>query len=322
MNFRFTDYPQPVALSVYEKSLSSMTARLMDTGAIAAIYQLGGVSNAGISDIDMLAVFKNDVVVNRNFLEGISEVERYLFIHNLYGISESNFGEAQIHSFYYKYKLLAGKELPVISLNKSTDQQLNIQVALEFLLKFFITLELQKEYGVIRLRDLLLHVKALEYDLEFLGIKEGIVYDCIADVLSWRNNWFNVHPAESYVNKWMQTFYPALNELVADAFAKHTFFLPRRTSYRISRNMEIIPAHGKILMVRKGLLLPVQLSGFGKKYFRLQNRLNRFQIMVPVTTDRIPPMLENKFHFEKKIVEYNKKFLPYFLPLTSSLHII
>ena len=320
MNFRFTDYPHEVPLSAYETALASMSQRLIDSGAVITVYQSGGVSNPGISDLDMIAVFKNDLKVDRNFLDGLSQVERYLFIHNLYGVSENNFGEAQIYAFYYNYKFLSGQELTVDSINKSPHQLLKRQVALEFLLKFFITLELQKAYGVIRLRDLLLHIKALQYDLEFLGIKDGTVYECVTEVLQWRTNWFNVHPAESYINKWMSRFYPALSDLMVHAFGDHSFYLPSQPAYRISKNIQLVPSSGKAMMVRKGFLLPAQLSSFGKKYFRLQNRLNSFDVRVPIHTDNIPDVLGKKFQYEKKIIDYNKKFLPYFLPLTSSLH--
>ena len=62
---------------------------------------------------------------------------------------------------------------------------MKVQVALEFLLKFYVTLGIQRAYGVIRMRDVLLHVKALQYDLEFLGINEGAVHDGINKVLAW-----------------------------------------------------------------------------------------------------------------------------------------
>jgi len=261
------------------------------------------------------------VAVERNFLEGLTDDERYLFIHNLYGISENNFDEAQEYVFYFNYKFLAGNELKIKNAIQDSDLlSMKKQVALEFLLKFYITVHLQEEYGVIRMRDLLLHLKALQYDLEFLGITNGIISDGVAHVLQWRNNWFNVPPAKSYVVKWMNNFLPALNELADDVFQNHSLYLPPQQEYKIAKNIQLIPSSGKITMERKGMLLPVQLSGFGKKYFRLQNKLNNFRVQVPVRTDSIPPVLERKFQFEKKIVAYNKKFLPHFLPLTSSLH--
>jgi hypothetical protein len=323
MNFRFTDYPREEPLSFYNEALDAMTARLMESGAVTAVYQLGGISNPGISDLDMLAVFKNEVEVDRNFLDGLSEDERYLFIHNVYGISENNFDEAQEYAFYFNYKFLAGKDLkPKIAPEESDLSAMKKQVALEFLLKFYITLQLQKEYGVFRMRDLLLHVKALQYDLEFLGITNGIVSDGVSQVIQWRNNWFNVPPAKSYVNKWINNFLPSLNELVIDTFKNHSLYLPPQEEYNVAKNIQLIPSSGKITVERKGLLLPVQLSVYGKKYFRLQNKLNRFRVPVPVRTDSFPPVLEKKFQFEKKIIAYNKKFLPHFLPLTSSLHAI
>src|SRR6187431_2115681 len=178
MNYRIIDYPHQVDLSFYDKSLGKMTERLISNGAASAVYQAGGVSNPGISDLDMVVIFKNEVHVDENFLQDLSAKERYLFIHNLYGISERDFEEAQRFAFYYSYKLLAGKDLRIkIPISDAELLQMKVQVALEFLLKFYITLSIQKSYGVIRMRDILLHVKAIQYDLQFMGITDGKVYE-------------------------------------------------------------------------------------------------------------------------------------------------
>jgi hypothetical protein len=48
--------------------------------------------------------------------------------------------------------------------------------------------------------------------------------------------------------------------------------------------------------------------------------MNRFQFNIPVQSSGIPEVIQGKFQFERTIVDYNKKYLPHFLPITSSLH--
>ena len=99
MSYSIIDYPHGVSASFYEDALQSMAEKVLETGAAKAVYQVGGVSSPGISDLDMVIVFKHQAEVTRNFLEDLSEEERYLFIHNLYGISEDDFGGAEKFAF-------------------------------------------------------------------------------------------------------------------------------------------------------------------------------------------------------------------------------
>jgi hypothetical protein len=141
-------------------------------------------------------------------------------------------------------------------------------------------------------------------------------------VLEWRKSWFDSQPSEKNVVEWVHNFYSVLEEFLIEALTEYRLYLPQKPAYRISKNILLIPSEGKLRLERKGILLPAQLSGLGKPYFRIQNRFNRFELKLNIHRENIPSALEKRFHFEKKIVDYNKKFLPDFLPLTSSLHAV
>ncbi|MCX6276448.1 MAG: hypothetical protein NTV09_14710 [Bacteroidetes bacterium] len=323
MSIRIIDFPHSIPEAAYRQALKSMTERVVRTKMAKAVYQVGGISSPGISDLDMVVVFQDNAMVEENLLAGLTKEEQYLFIHNLYGISERKFAEAEQFAFYHQYELLAGVDLRSHSRLPAPDiEELKIQIALEFMVKMHVTLFLQSSYGVLRMRDLLLHVKALQYDLDFLGVTGDKVNRHISQVLEWRNSWFKSLPAERDILAWWKAFYTDFDRLLRDKFASLPFYLPAQTSYSIAKNILLLPSEDRISSSHKGLILPKLLSLIGKKYFRLQNRLNRFQFNIPVKSDHFPDVIEKKFRFEKDIVDYNKKYLPHFLPITSSLHAI
>lgn len=323
MSIRIIDFPRPIETSFYEQALQTMCKRLLALNSVVAIYQIGGVNSPGISDLDMMIVFADGVRLDQNLLEGLSRDERYLFIHNLYGVSAGNFSDVERYAFYHQYRLLAGEDVRSHSLLSDAEKGLlKIQTALEFMVKLYITLYLQQRYQVLRIRDLLLHVKAMKYDLGFLNITSGNVFQEVEQVIAWRKNWFIKPPSNEDIISWWNSFNEHFNSLLSEMLATHPFYLPPRAYYRISKNMVLAPALDKLAVVHKGFILPNLFCSIEKKYFRLQNRLNNFQFQIPMKSSEIPELLLKRFQFEQNIVEYNKRYLPHFLPVTSSLHAI
>ena len=54
----FIRKPRYFPLIAYEKALLKMTERLKQVDGLIAIYQIGGLSTPGVSDIDILVVFE------------------------------------------------------------------------------------------------------------------------------------------------------------------------------------------------------------------------------------------------------------------------
>jgi hypothetical protein len=320
MKYMIIDFPHPQDKSFYQRSLERMTQRLMQSGSVKSVYQVGGISSPGISDLDMVAVFEDGVRVDRDFLKSLSKEERYLFIHNLYGISAGDFQEASQFAFYHNYSLLGGEDTRKNMQDRPQDAALSIQVAMEFLVKMHTTIFMQESYGVLRMRDLLLHVKALQYDLDLLAVTWGGLFDHVSQVIRWRKSWFVETPSTDEILTWWTGFVSGLRQFLEQELMSHPFYLPPGGVYRISKNVYLFPAD-KFASSRQGFVLPEFFSAFGKKFFRLQNRLNSFRFEIPVKSTMLPAIIESKFRFEKKIVEYNRNFLPHFLPLTSSLHV-
>ena len=61
-----------------------------------------------MSDIDLVVVFRDNTNYPFNPRKNFDIIENYLFTHNPFGISESDFKRSQDYSFSHNYKLLHG----------------------------------------------------------------------------------------------------------------------------------------------------------------------------------------------------------------------
>jgi hypothetical protein len=321
MNYRIIDCPHYVSESEYKTVLDSMANRLKKFAETISIYQIGGVGNPGISDLDMVVVFNDNKKIEKNFLSGLTTKQRYLFIHNLYGISQTDFKDAGRYIFFDNFTLLYGTDLRSIQVLSSEETEaLKKQVAIEYIIKMSINVYLQQFYKVLRLRDLLLHVKALQYDFDFLGIRSGRIFEKSSEIIEWRRSWFVNTPSNKDIIKWWAEFYEEFELFLKTLFENHKFYLPEKISYSVANNISFIRSKNKVVFSREGFILPVIFSFIGKRYFKLQNKFNNFKFELPITSENIPSILQQKFSFDKRHFQYNKFFLPNFFTLTVNLH--
>ena len=323
MSYRIINYPNPVERSEYEAATEKMLQRLSEEKNILSVYSIGSVGNLGISDLDMVVVVEDQKVIQQNYLLDLSLRERYLFTHNLYAISTSDFEKAGRFTFFHNYILNSGPELRSQQTPSALDSELlKKQVALEFIVKMYINTTLQETYKVLRMRDVLLHVKALMYDFDFLSLDHHPFKERVNTVIKWRKEWFDHTPGHDEIVRWWNLFCKELFDFTAEVLRDYDFFLPDKPSFQISKNIVLVPRlTGPPSIKHKGILLPNFLSTGGKKFFRLQNRVNRFEFYLPAKQKDIAPLIQQKFEFESALSSYGKKYLPYFLPLTSSLHL-
>ena len=102
MSMYLTNFPRFVPVSSYDFAIQRMVQKLKRQDGVVCIFQIGSINSPGISDIDMLVVFEDGVECSLNPLEDLSKRERYLFSHNLFGVSKTNFSEAQRYTFFHK----------------------------------------------------------------------------------------------------------------------------------------------------------------------------------------------------------------------------
>ena len=167
MQLNFIEYPKKIKSKVYDKTIKLVSKKLIEDKSVKSIYQIGHVKSPGISDLDLLVVYKDNESVLSNPRIWLSKQEKYIVTHNLFGVSEKDFKIMQNYSFFHNYKHIWGEKYQIGSNLKLEEQRiLKKQIALEYLLQMYLVFTVQINYQIINLRGLLLHVNALKYDLE------------------------------------------------------------------------------------------------------------------------------------------------------------
>jgi len=322
MKLAFIDYPLYVPLKEYENAIDKMVLKLNKHPAILSIYQIGSVNNPGISDIDMMVIFKKGTEYKINPLKDLSISERYLFAHNLYGVTEEHFNQAQQISFFQNYKHVCGEKINFQGNHYSFDEIniLKVQIALEYLIKMYINMTIERTYGIIKVRGFLLHAKALMYDFEFLGLFSGECYKLLNNIISLRNNWFEDKIDKKVINFWHNDFYIHFSELLKNILNIKHLYIPEGGNLQITKNVTI-ESSGQLEYTHKGINLPKLFSKLGKRYFNIQHRFNKFNFKFPIVMNDIPKILLKRYKLINELNEYNKQRIPHFAPVAYGLPI-
>jgi hypothetical protein len=184
----------------------------------------------------------------------------------------------------------------------------------------FINMTVELTYGIVRVRVLLMHSKALLYDLEFLNNTSGKLYDLIQTVILWRNNWFEKKPDKQTIKKWIEQFYGVLSVFLKTMLQVKKLYLPKWANLSVAKNMRLVPSE-KFGYTHEGMTLPAILGDLGKKYFNIQHRFNKFIFLLPITNNNYE-IQKKRFEFQKQMKEYNTRYINHFSPLNSCLNVI
>ncbi|MDX1420582.1 MAG: hypothetical protein R3181_11495 [Rubricoccaceae bacterium] len=317
-SYTLIDPPVATGVAAYERALDDAVGRLQADG-VAAVYQIGGVSAPGISDLDMVVVFDDTTRADAQTVPALRADHPYLFIHNLYGATRTHFAQAQRFSFFHNYRLLWGDDVRNGTAGGAGEEvaRLKRQIALEYLVKLYVSMSLQRAYSVLKVRSFLLHAKAVSYDLDFLDVESGPLHDLAQQFIAWRGAWFDQPPTPGAFADAFDRLFDALVAFLREQLASGPFYLPGEAPYRVAKNLWLHP--GVALGVRReGVRPPAVLHRLGNRYVKLANRLNRFDITVPVATAP-PSVLAERFRLVHEMAHHNRQYLPGFDALTSSL---
>lgn len=320
--YSLIDIPMYVRPELYEINNSTITSALMNHGKILSVYRIGSVTAPGISDLDIFVVFKDGVKTNHNPLLKLDEVGKYLFVHKLFGTSLTHFHQALQVTKFHNYRLIGGDETRISNNLLSDDESLlKTQTALEFLVKMYMVMNIQQKYKIIKVRAFLLEAKALEYDLEFLGVTEGRLYDLVQEIIELRKKWFLSTLNIGRIEKIFDELLKELTAFLREAILKNKFYTPHISSGRFSRNVRWTSAN-QLSISKFGIPMPAFVANIlNRNYFKMLNKLNAFTIKLPID-DQPPLFLEKRFELFKEISEYNKEHIPFFMPPSTSLKIV
>ena len=304
----------------YGVVVGEMVGLLSRQSGLISIYQIGHVSTPGISDIDLVAVFADDATCMVDPRETLSADGRYLFIHDLFGVSVADFSTSRIYSFFHNYVHIWGEKIHESStaLNCGEQAVLKQQLALEYLVKMYIGMTVEKTYQIVKLRSLMLQAKGLLYDCEFLGITDGPFIAAIRRMVAIREEWFETQPRFDDIRAQYLSLYDELAAFLDRALKCGALFLPPAPPYRLSRNIRIHA--GESLRYRhSGVNMPAQFACLGRFYFKLQQRLNRFDFELPLESQAIPGVIQKQFDWQRQMQQNNRNRFPHFMALSSGL---
>lgn len=319
---KIIDFPTNSSYEDYNVGMDLVVNALKVNKHVVSIFQLGSITDLGISDIDILVVFKDNAQFHENPLSNLNKNQRYLFSHNLFGITLGQLTKYSAFFDFYKFNLLFGEEIliPPPRINVSDKRLIDIQTALEFMTHMYISLSIQKTYRMVKLRSLFLEIKGLKLDFSILGTEKSELSELIQMIIEWRKDWFNIRPDNGELIEWFNLFYSVFDHELDNIFKHYDFYIVKQEKNSISKNIKYFYSPSKKI-VHTGLVLPNLILIGEKKQFGLNNRLNNFKIGFPYKTEQIPEILIKRSSVFRKIGEYNSKNLPFFIPLTTSLNI-
>jgi len=161
-------------------------------------------------------------------------------------------------------------------------------------------------------------LEAILHDMEFLNVTKGALYSLTCEAIETRNNWFKKPRSGRELIKLFDQYFDALSIFLEDIFNSATMYVPERSRYQVAPNI-LLENQPKLGYRRTGVVLPNILRHIGPKYFNLQNKLNNFVFCVPFTTLGVSDHLADRFLLIDALDLYNKRYLPHFAIMTSSL---
>ena len=314
------DQPRCVPRSTYESLIEKIAQSLIASPAVQSIYQVGSVRHPGISDLDLVCVFQGEGTVNTNIRQQLNEDERYILTHNLFGIHHNQLKQGFKYSFYTGYRLVDGEDMNIAKNPVDLiDPEIKRQIALEFMLKMYISMYTQITYGTIKLRAFLLEAKAIAFDLEILNLEQHPLADMVNRVNRWRDEWFDKSPSHKEVALLFKSFFSGLEEILSTQMLENEVYLPYE-EVAISRNIGIQP--GKAFqMDHRGFSISAFMPIMSRKLLNLQNRFNTFTLKAPYSTHFKGTVFEERFLFYEQLWAENKQNYPHFIPPTTGIRL-
>ena len=307
------DEPRLRSRQAYEMQIERGLEYLTELPGLLSVYQVGGVGTPGISDIDLVAVFEDDVSISHDPRKNL---DRYLFTHPLFGAPLRIFEKSKNYAFFHNATLLHGEDVGMAR----EDLRAGIvkdQWRIEFLLKCYINLSVWKAYDFIKVRSLLLNVRALEYDLGLDSVDLSELQDQVQKVLNWREAWFVARPTDNQLLGCFETVLTALERVLGDLAKQSRLRFEIKQDFKINHNIHVKKS-SNFYCGKAGFSLPILNPQWSKKINAINVRLSKVTIGCPIDFDGEDGELAEFFEYNREAIAANKLALPRFMPLASS----
>jgi hypothetical protein len=318
--YSLTDLPQQVLLPEYESAVDALKDHISAQPGFVSFYSIGGVSAPGISDLDVLVVWEDGTFHKSDLRPLHSVFGKYLFIHSLYGTTPGLFKEALHFTCYAPSRLLAGQQLHVTTETTVIDPTVRRQISIEYLLRLFVGLHLQHLQGMLRVRSILLNANGISSDLAVLFPGNQDAARMMNGLARLRSEWFSGTPPLNEFRDWFSDFHPWIGSALTSLLDAKELHLPENKSYRLGRNIRLEQSD-RTSFPSSFFQLPFIRPFVGRRYPNMLNRLNRPVFRMPYASFDHPEPMRAYFDFTRRHREYNRMYLPAYLPLTGSLQL-
>lgn len=218
--FLFSHEPMACTTAVYEATLEKCVAVFSAYPGIQAIYQYGGVSAPGISDLDLLLVFAPDTPpLNTHWRAHFNTTEQYLLLHSPAVITPALLADGSTITFLQGLRPLWGTAPAVNPLPLEADAFITRLIVLEHSLRLLVTITRQLEARLVKQRPLLCELHSIRYDLQLLGLEEAWQTPFLEPIRLLRQAWFE-RPSALRQNQLLALFQKAatVQQAILQAF--------------------------------------------------------------------------------------------------------
>ncbi|MGA1871243.1 MAG: hypothetical protein ACMUJM_22155 [bacterium] len=219
-NLTFIDFPQQIALQKYEQNIQEFVKYFRTHPTVSAIYQIGGINDPGISDLDLVLVLKENEALSSKDNDFLTTLNQYLFIHPPFIISEDLFVYLPYFFYANNIRKLTGKNYQFLEPELSLDNlQLCALLCYEAAIGRLSDIIYQTTCGnSISLRKMLLKLNSIKHNISLMNkvidTCEGNGWDkFIIQIGSLRRSWFSLSKDEQIKNTY-SALYEGVNVLL------------------------------------------------------------------------------------------------------------
>lgn len=206
--YSFFNLPVEYSKDDYKETINGIVKKYSRIDNLIAVYNWGSPSTLGISDIDLVFVFRQKAkpipFLKRSFYF-LNAKTRYLVRHPFMFIGENSFKDIKYVYPKTKLKIVHGNNIAIKNLSKNDDYYAKIALLNDIIIRHYPRDFLEQSVsGRINVRDTLLRLNSLRYTVEILEElakeknKEWIY--TLSKIKKLRENWFNDKDFESLIS--------------------------------------------------------------------------------------------------------------------------
>lgn len=172
-NYEFFNIPRQYKIEDYKESINHIIKKYSKVNDLMSIYSWGDASIPGISDIDIVLVFKSNTnkplpLLNRSFYF-LDVKSRYLARHPFIFIDEESFKKVRCIYPNTNFKLLYGNNIKINNLSSADEYYSKIALLNDIIIRHYPRDFVEQFVNQnINVRDTLLRLNSLKYSIRIL----------------------------------------------------------------------------------------------------------------------------------------------------------